>query len=140
MNFSWYTIYKIVKFYSYYDGKNTVFTNISGCIYFFYLFIFLGGGGRGRGGRQITVSFTCVLIRVQAVCKDHQQMTKFAASRQRVEYRDHKCFFMHNICRVPTKLFEHESVRPSVQTSSEGPGKYYAMKQTCVIVILAYFT
>ena len=28
-----------------------------------------------------------------------------------------------NICRVPRKLFEHEAVRPSVQTSSEGPGK-----------------
>ena len=28
-----------------------------------------------------------------------------------------------NICRVPRKLFEHKAVRPSVQTSSEGPGK-----------------
>ena len=28
-----------------------------------------------------------------------------------------------NICRVPRKLFEHETVRQSVQTSSEGPGK-----------------
>ena len=28
-----------------------------------------------------------------------------------------------NICRVPKKLFEHEAIRPSVQTSSEGPGK-----------------
>ena len=28
-----------------------------------------------------------------------------------------------NICRVPMKLFEHEAVRPSVQTSSEGPAK-----------------
>ena len=28
-----------------------------------------------------------------------------------------------NICRVPRKLFEHEAVRLSVQTSSEGPGK-----------------
>ena len=28
-----------------------------------------------------------------------------------------------NICRVPRKLFEHEAVRPSVQTSSESPGK-----------------
>ena len=28
-----------------------------------------------------------------------------------------------NICRVSRKLFEHEAVRPSVQTSSEGPGK-----------------
>ena len=28
-----------------------------------------------------------------------------------------------NICQVPRKLFEHEAFRPSVQTSSEGPGK-----------------
>ena len=28
-----------------------------------------------------------------------------------------------NICRIPRKLFEHEAVRPSVQISSEGPGK-----------------
>ena len=28
-----------------------------------------------------------------------------------------------NICRVPRKLFEHEAVRPSVQTTSEGPSK-----------------
>ena len=28
-----------------------------------------------------------------------------------------------NICRVPRKLFEHEAARPSVQTSSKGPGK-----------------
>ena len=28
-----------------------------------------------------------------------------------------------NICRVRRKLFEHEVVRPNVQTSSEGPGK-----------------
>ena len=28
-----------------------------------------------------------------------------------------------NICGVPRKLFEHEAIRPSVQTSSEGPGK-----------------
>ena len=51
-----------MKFYSYFDGKNTVFTNISGLyiyiyIFFFcflfFLFFFLGGGG------QITASFTC---------------------------------------------------------------------------------
>ena len=28
-----------------------------------------------------------------------------------------------NICRVPEKLFEYEAARPSVKTSSEGPGK-----------------
>ena len=32
-------------------------------------------------------------------------------------------FSCTNICRVPRKLFEHEAVRPDVQTSSEGPGK-----------------
>ena len=39
-----------------------------------------------------------------------------------------------NICRVPRKLFEHEAVRP------RDPASVYAMKQTCVIVILAYST
>ena len=29
-----------------------------------------------------------------------------------------------NNCRVPRKLFEHQASRPSVQTLSEGPGKY----------------
>ena len=28
-----------------------------------------------------------------------------------------------DICRAPRKLFKHKAVRPSVQTSSEGPGK-----------------
>ena len=45
-----------------------------------------------------------------------------------------------NICRVPRMLFEHEADRPSVQTSSEDPASVNAMKQTCVIVILAYYT
>ena len=37
-----------------------------------------------------------------------------------------------NICRVPRMLFEHEADRD--------PAIVNAMKQTCVIVILAYFT
>ena len=45
-----------------------------------------------------------------------------------------------NICWVPRKLFEHEAVRPSVQTLSEDPASVNAMKQTCVIVNLALFT
>ena len=45
-----------------------------------------------------------------------------------------------NICRAPRKLFEHEAIRPSVQTSAEDLASVNAMKQTCVIVILAYFT
>ena len=40
-----------------------------------------------------------------------------------IQYRDHTCFSCINICRVPRKLDEHEAVRPSVQTSHEGPGK-----------------
>ena len=32
-------------------------------------------------------------------------------------------FLCINICLVPRKLFEHEAVGPSVQKSSEGPGK-----------------
>ena len=32
----------------------------------------------------------------------------------------------------------HEADRPSAQTSPEGPASVNAIKQTCVIVILAY--
>ena len=45
-----------------------------------------------------------------------------------------------NICRVPRVLFEHEADRPSVQHHPRDPASVNAMKQTCVIVILAYFT
>ena len=45
-----------------------------------------------------------------------------------------------NICRVPRMLFEHEADRPSVQHDPRDPASVNAMKQTCVIVILAYFT
>ena len=43
-----------------------------------------------------------------------------------------------NICRVPRKLFEREADRPSVQHHPRDPASVNAMKQTCVIVILAY--
>ena len=42
-----------------------------------------------------------------------------------------------NICRVPRMLFEHEADRPSVQHHQSDPASVNAMKQTCVIVILA---
>ena len=45
-----------------------------------------------------------------------------------------------NICRVPRMLFEHEADRPSVQHHPRDRASVNAMKQTCVIVILAYFT
>ena len=45
-----------------------------------------------------------------------------------------------NICRAPRMLFEHEADRPSVQHHPRDPASVNAMKQTCVIVILAYFT
>ena len=45
-----------------------------------------------------------------------------------------------NICRIPRMLFEHEADRPSVQHHPRDPASVNAMKQTCVIVILAYFT
>ena len=35
-----------------------------------------------------------------------------------------------NICRVPREMFEHEAARPSVQISSEGPGKCYCNEIT----------
>ena len=37
-------------------------------------------------------------------------------------------------------LFEHEADRPSVQHHPRDPASVNAMKQKCVIVILAYFT
>ena len=45
-----------------------------------------------------------------------------------------------NICRVPRMLFEHKADRPSVQHHPRDQAGVNAMKQTCVIVILAYFT
>ena len=45
-----------------------------------------------------------------------------------------------NICRIPRMLFEHEADRPRVQHHPRDPASVNAMKQTCVIVILAYFT
>ena len=37
-------------------------------------------------------------------------------------------------------LFEHEADRPSVRHHPRDPASVNVMKQTCVIVILAYFT
>ena len=45
-----------------------------------------------------------------------------------------------NICRVPRMLFEHEADRHHPQHHPRDPASVNAMKQTCVIVILAYFT
>ena len=45
-----------------------------------------------------------------------------------------------SICRVPRKLFEHEAVMPSVQTSSEGPGKCKCNETNMCDRFLAYFT
>ena len=48
------------------------------------------------------------------------------------DYRNHTFFSCINICLVPRKVFEH---------STDGnPASVNAMKQTCVVVILAYFT
>ena len=40
----------------------------------------------------------------------------------------------------PEELLEHEADRPSVQTFFEGPTSVTAMKQACLVVILACFT
>ena len=49
-----------------------------------------------------------------------------------------------NICWVPRKLFEHESARPSVgrvfKLLPRDPANVNALKQPCVIVILAFYT
>ena len=55
-------------------------------------------------------------------------------------YRDHTCFFMHYHLPAPRMLFEHEADRQSVQRHSRDPESVNAMKQTLVIIILAYFT
>ena len=44
------------------------------------------------------------------------------------------------ICRVPGKVFEHEADTPSAQTSPRDPASVNTKKQTCVIIIFAYFT
>ena len=68
--------------------------------------------------------------------KTHQQMA-FSTGSENVKYRDHTCcFFFHfrESClnkRPSGREFTH---RPRDQASVN------AMKQTCVIVILAYFT
>ena len=43
-----------------------------------------------------------------------------------------------NTCWVVMKLFEHEAIRLSVETSSEGQASVNVIKLTCVIVILAF--
>ena len=45
-----------------------------------------------------------------------------------------------NICLVPRMLFQHKADRPIVKHHLRDPASVNAMKQTCVIVILAYFT
>ena len=44
-----------------------------------------------------------------------------------------------NICRVPRMLFEQEGDRPNVQQDTRDRASVNAMKQICVIAILAYF-
>ena len=44
------------------------------------------------------------------------------------------------ICRVPRMLLEHEADRQSVQNHPRDPACVNAMKQACVIVVLAYLT
>ena len=60
-------------------------------------------------------------------------------SNDNLEYRDHTCFF-HALTFDPRMLFEHEANKPSVQHHPRDPASLNAMKQTCVIVILAYCT
>ena len=49
----------------------------------------------------------------------------------------HMFFSCINICRVLRILFEHEV---QFKHLPRDPASVYALKQTCVIVILAYFT
>ena len=56
------------------------------------------------------------------------------------DYRVHTCFFMHYHLLVPRMLFEHKADRPSILNLLRDSASVNSMKQTCVIVILAYFT
>ena len=78
-----------------------------------------------------------LLIRKWPLCKDIGQLIRFLYV---VNIGITHVFSCINICQVPRKLFEHEDVRPSVQTSPNDPSSVNAMKQTCVIAFLAYFT
>ena len=65
---------------------------------------------------------------------------KFKTMKQKQIIGITHVFSCINICRVPRMLFEHEADRPSVRHDPRDPASVNAMKQTCVIVILAYFT
>ena len=84
------------------------------------------------------LSFICIDCCVmQFLCLN--QMSFFLDS----EYRDHTCFFMHLHLPVLRKLFEHEAVRQSVQTSSEVLGKCYCNetnmsdRYTCIFYLIS---
>ena len=50
-------------------------------------------------------------------------------------------FFFHALTFVGSRgLFEHKADKPSVQHNPRDPASVNAMKQTCVMAILAYFT
>ena len=55
------------------------------------------------------------------------------------DYRDHNDFSCINICRVPRKLFEYKAPRPNTfKLPPRDPANVNALKQTCLIVILAF--
>ena len=60
--------------------------------------------------------FHCTVIFVRSALQ-------FMTLNRRLNIGIAHVFSCIDIRRVPRKLFEHEAVRPSVQTSSEGPGK-----------------
>ena len=82
---------------------------------------------------RLNRSFVCIILDVEFAtvyrriyCSKNitlSNQTSHCICKCILEYRDHTCFPCINICRVPRMLFEHEGDRPSVQTSSEGPGK-----------------
>ena len=56
------------------------------------------------------------------------------------KYSDHTCFFIHERCQIPRKLFEHDVIRQSVQHLPRDPASANVLKKTCVIIIMASFT
>ena len=95
-------------------------------------------------------SISCIKDQSIATCADVTRLLlmfenlRLALAKKRCEWECNigviHVFSCINICRVPRMLFEHEADKPSVQHHPRDPASVSALKQTCVIVILAYFT
>ena len=109
-------------------GESNLFTQVLDTMlldfFFFYLITFFSKCQKNRINKILEL-FKIILVQIY---------------RQSANIGITHVFSCINICRVPRMLFEHEADRPSVQHHPRDPASVNAMKQTCVIVILAYFT